>query len=67
LANIILAKLSLALRFPVSSLSLTPSHPCSMELRKHPGLTDKKLMKMSGIKKGTFYRYKKVLQGKGLI
>jgi predicted DNA-binding transcriptional regulator AlpA len=38
-----------------------------MELRKHPGLTDKELMKMSGIKKGTFYRYKKVLQGKGLI
>jgi len=35
--------------------------------RKHPDLTDKELIKMSGLSKGTFYKYKKILQGKGLI
>jgi len=35
--------------------------------RKHPGLADKELMKIRGVKKATFCRYKKILQGKGLI
>jgi len=35
--------------------------------RKHPELPDKELMKIGGTKRGTFYKYKKILQGKGLI
>jgi len=35
--------------------------------RKNPGLTDKELIKKSNVSKGTFYKYKKILQGKGLI
>jgi hypothetical protein len=35
--------------------------------RKHHGLTDKELIKMSGLSRGTFYKYKKILQGKGSI
>ena len=35
--------------------------------RKHHGLTDKELIKMSGLLRGTFYKYKKILQGKGSI
>jgi hypothetical protein len=35
--------------------------------RKHPELTDKELIKKTSISKGTFYKYKKILQGKGMI
>jgi transposase len=35
--------------------------------KKYPGEPDKELTKKSGVSKGTFYRYKKILQGKGLI
>jgi ACT domain-containing protein len=35
--------------------------------RKHPDLTDKELIKMSGLSRGTFYKYKKILQAKDLI
>ena len=35
--------------------------------KKNPGVSDKELIKKSGVSKGTFYRYKKILQGKGLI
>jgi hypothetical protein len=35
--------------------------------RKHPDLTDKERMKKGGVSKGSFYKYKKILQGKGLI
>jgi hypothetical protein len=35
--------------------------------RKHPDITDKELRKKTNISKGTFYKYKKILQGKGLI
>jgi hypothetical protein len=35
--------------------------------RRNPGVTDKELMKRSGLSRGTFYKYKKILQGKDLI
>jgi len=36
-------------------------------IKKHPDKPDKEIIKMSGLSKGTFYKYKKILQGKGLI
>jgi hypothetical protein len=36
-------------------------------IKKNPDLTDKELIKMSGLSRGTFYKYKKILQGRGLI
>jgi hypothetical protein len=35
--------------------------------KKYPGEPDKELMKKGSVSKGTFYKYKKILQGKGLI
>jgi hypothetical protein len=35
--------------------------------RQYPDLTDKELIKMSGLSRGTFYKYKKILQAKDLI
>jgi hypothetical protein len=35
--------------------------------KKYPAELDKELIEKSGVSKGTFYRYKKILQGKGLI
>jgi len=35
--------------------------------KEHPDAADKQLTGKSGVSKGTFYRYKKILQGKGLI
>ena len=35
--------------------------------KKNPGVSDKELIKKSGVSKGTFYRYKKILQGKSVI
>jgi hypothetical protein len=36
-------------------------------LKKYPDTTDKELIAKSGSSKGTFYRYKKILHGKGMI
>ena len=36
-------------------------------IKKHPEKPDKEIIKMSSLSKGTFYKYKKILQGKGLI
>lgn len=36
-------------------------------IKKNPDKPDKDTIKMSGLSKGTFYKYKKILQGKGLI
>jgi len=36
-------------------------------IKKHRDKMDKEIIKMSGLSKGTFYKYKKILQGKGLI
>lgn len=36
-------------------------------LKKNPGVADKELIKKYGVSRGTFYKYKKILQGKGLI
>jgi hypothetical protein len=35
--------------------------------KKHPGVSDKELIERSNLSRGTFYRYKRLLQGKGLI
>lgn len=35
--------------------------------KKCPDEPDKQLIKKSGLSRGTFYRYKKILQGNGLI
>jgi len=35
--------------------------------RKHPDLPDKERIEKGGVSKGTFYKYKKILQGKGLV
>jgi hypothetical protein len=35
--------------------------------KKYPGEPDKELIKKSSVSKGTFYKYKKILQRKGLI
>jgi hypothetical protein len=36
-------------------------------IKKNPDKPDKDIIKMSGLSKGTFYKYKKILQNKGLI
>ena len=36
-------------------------------VKKHPDKPDKEIIKMSCLSRGTFYKYKKILQGKGLI
>jgi hypothetical protein len=36
-------------------------------LKEKFGLTDNELIKRSEVSRGTFYKYKKILQGKGLI
>jgi len=36
-------------------------------VKKNPDKPDKDIIKMSGLSKGTFYKYKKILQNKGLI
>lgn len=36
-------------------------------IKKHRDKPDKEIIKMSGLSKGTFYKYKKILQGKGLL
>lgn len=36
-------------------------------LRKNPGVTDKELIKKSGLSRGTFYKYKRILHGKDLF
>ena len=36
-------------------------------LKKNPGIADKELITKCGVSKGTFYKYKKILRGKGLI
>jgi hypothetical protein len=36
-------------------------------IKKYPDRPDKEIIKMGGLSRGTFYRYKKILQGKGLI
>jgi ACT domain-containing protein len=36
-------------------------------LKKNPGVADKELIKKYRVSRGTFYKYKKILQGKGLI
>jgi len=36
-------------------------------IKKNPDKPDKGIIKMSGLSKGTFYKYKKILQGKDLI
>jgi ACT domain-containing protein len=36
-------------------------------LKKNLGSTDEELIEKSGVSRGTFYRYKKILHGKGLI
>jgi hypothetical protein len=35
--------------------------------KEHPDAADRELIGKSGVSKGTFYRYKKILLGKGLI
>ena len=36
-------------------------------IKKNPGKSDKEIIKMSGLSKGTFYKHKKILQGEELI
>ena len=36
-------------------------------IKKRPDKPDKEIIKMSGLSKGTFYKYKKILQGKELV
>ena len=36
-------------------------------IKQNPNRSDKEIIKMSGLSKGTFYKYKKILQGKGQI
>jgi ACT domain-containing protein len=36
-------------------------------IKKHPYKSDKEIIKMSGLSKGTFYRYKRILRAKGAI
>jgi hypothetical protein len=36
-------------------------------IKSHPHELDKELMKIGGVARGTFYRYKKILQRKGLV
>jgi hypothetical protein len=36
-------------------------------IKKNPDKSDKEMIKMSGLSKGTFYKYKKIFQRKGLI
>jgi ACT domain-containing protein len=36
-------------------------------INKNPDRPDKETIKMSSLSKGTFYKYKKILQNKGLI
>ena len=36
-------------------------------IKKNPDKPDKEIIEISGLSKGTFYKYKKILQGKGLI
>ena len=36
-------------------------------MNKNPDLADKVLIKKSGISRSTFYKYKKILERKGLI
>jgi len=36
-------------------------------IKKHPDKSDREIIKMSGLCKGTFYKYKKILQTKGVI
>jgi hypothetical protein len=36
-------------------------------IKKNPDKPDKDIIKMSGLSKGTFYKYKKILQRKGII
>jgi hypothetical protein len=36
-------------------------------VRKSSDKPDKEVIKMSGLSRGTFYKYKKILQGRGLI
>jgi ACT domain-containing protein len=36
-------------------------------LKKNPDVADKELIKKSGVSRGTFYRYKKILHSKGVI
>jgi len=36
-------------------------------IKKNPDKPDKDIIKMSGLSKGTFYKYNKVLQNKDLI
>jgi len=38
-----------------------------LSMSKYPGEPDKELVEKIGVSKGGFYRYKKILQGKGLI
>lgn len=35
--------------------------------KKNPGIADKELIKKSGVSSGTFYKYKRILQVKGLV
>jgi len=36
-------------------------------IMKHPNRSDKEIIKMSGLSKGTFYKYKKILLTRGPI
>jgi len=36
-------------------------------IKKHSDKPDKDIIRMTGLSKGTFYKYKKILQGKGQI
>jgi ACT domain-containing protein len=36
-------------------------------IKKNPDKPDKEIIKMNGLSKGTFYRYKKILQEKAMI
>jgi hypothetical protein len=36
-------------------------------IKKHPDKSDREIIKISGLSKGTFYKYKKILQARGLI
>jgi DNA-binding IclR family transcriptional regulator len=36
-------------------------------LKKNPDKSDMEIIKMSGLSKGTFHKYKKTLQRKGLV
>jgi hypothetical protein len=36
-------------------------------LKKYPGYSDDELIEKSGLSRGTFYRYKRILRAKGAI